>query len=224
MSKKSNNHESLSRKYYKALIEQVYDGTKDVDEWHEAMKVAMEDGSTINFNAIPDDSDLVMNSIRYPPHTGLNLPTAHNPNSRCTTTPVESKMEDVKTVTHDGQVYQIGGVYLAKDTVDGEDIWTPIRLIRIDPKSKYPFRSSSENGYGYKCITAVQSPQFIGTITPAPIRLVNGKAYTFDYLSCTDIIGLYNASRKRFLMADGCELSTQCTNIRPMAVVDGVKS
>ena len=42
MSKKSNKHESLSRKCYKALIEHIYDGTKDVDEWHEAIRVAME--------------------------------------------------------------------------------------------------------------------------------------------------------------------------------------
>ena len=202
-------------------------------------------------------------------------------------------MEDVKTVTHEGKVYQLN-----KDYFFGSSKKT-MKLIRIDSLSEYPFKTfenGKENGYrliylgiadfgtitpapiklkikeptfklgeavfiaqmnpnagieskryyhaefwcdsGYqrqyaelgllfnnkqdaesKCRMLVGLPQL-----PAPIELVNGKAYTFDYLSCTDIIGLWCASRKRFIIADGCELSTQCKNIRPMAVVEGGKS
>ena len=136
-----------------------------------------------------------------------------------TTPPMESKMDDIKTVTYKGQVYQIDKPYLFLGT-DGK--WELGYLTKVNSASQFPFINHlTEDFSSIECV-----PEFrggFGTITPAPIELEQGKAYTFDYLSCTDIIGLWCASRKRFIIADGCELSTQCKNIRPMTVVETLK-
>ena len=136
-----------------------------------------------------------------------------------TTPPMESKMDDIKTETYKGQLYQIDKPYLFLST-NGR--WEFGYLTKVNSVSQFPFINHlTEDFSSIKCLPEFKSG--FGTITPAPIELVNGAAYMFDYLSCTDIIGLYNASRKRFIIADGCELSTQCKNIRPMAVVETLK-
>ena len=198
--------------------------SKDVDEWYEAMREVLKDGSTINFNRIPDDVDLVMNSIRYPPHTGRNLPPAHNPNSRCTTPPMESKMEDIKTVTHEGQVYEIDQEYFFSN--DGTHLVYG-RLKAICPKSSYPFEA--HDGSLCKYIGLIQDCKNMGTITPAPVPLVplvHGKAYTFDYGDWKNVIGVYSKAGEFLGFSEHCNIhrSIDCTNIRPMAVVQGVKS
>ena len=215
----------LMSENYKALIEMIGQITelqpKDVGEWHEAMREVLKDGPAINFNAIPDDSDLVMNSIRYPPHTGRNLPPAHNPNSRCTTPPMESKMEDIKTVTHEGQVYQIDKPYLF---LNANKRWEFGYLTKVNSVSQFPFINHvSEDFSSIKCLPEFRSG--FGTITPAPIELDHGKAYTFDYRANRDSsIGVYSKNGSYFVTIGSNYPSDDCTNIRPMAVVEGVKS
>jgi hypothetical protein len=83
-----------------------------------------------------------------------------------------NKMSEIKTVTHDGQVYQIGELYLANDIGSGKgNLWNPIKLTSINPQSGWPFMSSLGEGFAF--IAVIRSTQTFGTITLAPIELSN---------------------------------------------------
>ena len=139
-----------------------------------------------------------------------------------TTPPMESKMDDIKTVTHEGTIYQIGKAYLVDD---GDNNWILIVLRSVVSSSSLPFRSSL---MGYRACKEAPADS-VGTITPAPIDLDHGKAYTFDYtlsggVGVTDTIGIYDEFVGRISHLKGWNAIENCTNIRPMAVVEGGKS
>ena len=232
---------------YKALIELIEPMTglqpKDVDEWHEAMRVAMKDGSTINFKLIPDDSDLVMrsifknvadechsqakeltpNGVKFGPYEEVKGPPPAHLFQPCTTTPTESKMGDVKTVTHDGNVYQIGKNYLLSD--NGTD-FSLAKLVGIK-KTDWPFQTN--DGDVFKYIHEMSALKNIGTITPEPVPLIHGKAYTFDYtlsggVGVTGTVGIFDKRQKCFAVIGRSVAFEDCKNIRPMAVVEDAKS
>jgi hypothetical protein len=129
-----------------------------------------------------------------------------------------SKMSEIKTVTYEGNVYDLEGIYLANDIGSGEgNLWTTMRLISINPKSTHPFRVSDREGWKY--ITVIRSPQTFGTITPAPIELIDGAAYMFDYEGRkVDRIGIYLKHDNHFVFPIGYIHTTNCTNIRLMTV------
>ena len=129
-------------------------------------------------------------------------------------------MEDIKTVTHEGQVYEIDQEYFFSN--DGTHLVYG-RLKAICPKSSYPFEA--HDGSLCKYIGLIQDCKNMGTITPAPIELDHGKAYTFDYRANRDSsIGVYSKNGSYFVTIGSNYPSDDCTNIRPMAVVQGVKS
>ena len=120
-------------------------------------------------------------------------------------------MSEIKTVTYEGKVYQLN-----KDYFFGSYKKT-LKLIRIDIASAYPFKvfeNGSENGYA---IIYLGSAEF-GTITPAPIKLDHGKAYTFDYGNYKNVVGVYDNKDDDFIGADDCIEIRDCTNIRLMTV------
>jgi hypothetical protein len=128
-------------------------------------------------------------------------------------------MSEIKTVTHDGQIYQIGGLYLVNDIGSGKgNLWSPIKLTSIDPQSGWPFKSSLGEGFAF--IAVIRSPQTFGTITPAPIELVDGAAYMFDWTErpMKNSVGVYDLNSQRFYFVSGHILSSYCTNIRLMTV------
>jgi hypothetical protein len=121
-------------------------------------------------------------------------------------------MSEITTVTHDGNIYQIGKQYSFSD--DGSN-WTTSSLKSISYASDFPFRS----GFSWRLIKEFESSD-VGTITPAPIELVDGAAYMFNYANfkIRDGIGIYEQSSSRFIQLDGFTLSSYCTNIRLMTV------
>ena len=124
---------------------------------------------------------------------------------------------NIKTVTHEGKVYQIDGVYLVSDMASVEDnLWTPIRLSRIDAESSHPFRSS-ETYCGYRYIKAVQPLSVLGTITPAPEELIDGAAYTFN-IEGNEVIGLYDLQDGTLTGGRYCLYPSAVSNIRLMTV------
>ena len=129
-------------------------------------------------------------------------------------------MDDVKTVTHEGTIYQIGKAYLVDD---GDNNWILIVLRSVVSSSSLPFRSSL---MGYRACKEAPADS-VGTITPAPIDLVNGAAYMFE-VGGSKFLGFYKESQEAFFDnvegGDGIAHLSDCTNIRPMAVVEGVKS
>jgi hypothetical protein len=121
--------------------------------------------------------------------------------------------DKIKTVTHDGQVYQIGENYLFSD--DGTD-FSLAKLVRIK-KNDWPF--GTDDGDVYRYIHEVSALKNIGTITPAPIELVDGAAYMFDYDGRKiDRVGVYDELSSRFYFPIGHSPASFCTNIRPMTV------
>ena len=118
-------------------------------------------------------------------------------------------MSEIKTVTHEGNVYQIGGIY--EFSLTGS-IWFLDTLLSIDSDL---YRHFDAEGNGWKLIREAQSK--IGTITPASIELVDGAAYTYGFEG-VDMIGIYNKSTGRFIRGDGFTCVSRCTNIRLMTV------
>ena len=122
-------------------------------------------------------------------------------------------MSEIKTVTHNGQVYQIGGIY---EFSDNGDSWDTDELVSISYVAAYPFKVV---GCEWSLIRETESK--IGTITPAPIELVNGAAYMFDVRENT-FLGFYRERRKSFFyeIINGNKIAgaSEATNIRLMTV------
>ena len=124
-------------------------------------------------------------------------------------------MSEIKTETHLGKVYQIDQEYLFSN--DGTHLVYG-RLKAICPKSSYPFEA--HDGFLCKYIGLIQDCKDQGTITPAPIELINGAAYMFNYHeNRKSVIGVYDDESKRLYFTKGMwrEVSS-CTNIRLMTV------
>ena len=126
-------------------------------------------------------------------------------------------MSGIKTVTHDGQVYQIGQIYAFSD--EGS-LWVVDCLRVIAGNDDHPFKARSSWKLARKALLSD-----LGTITPAPIELDHGKAYTFDYHRFkAPFIGVYNKAGNTFITAEDDYFVFDCKNIRLMAIVEGGKS
>ena len=144
-------------------------------------------------------------------------PPAHI-NQRCTMKPMESKMSEIKTVTYEAKVYQIGSVYEFSDK--GKE-WALDELIYIDEGKDLPFCTRQ---YEWELIR--EASYSIGTITPSPIELIDGSAYMFDEqepYSNRNCIGIYEKHGHKFHLKNYATLVKVCTNIKPMAVVETLK-
>jgi hypothetical protein len=120
-------------------------------------------------------------------------------------------MSEIKTVTYEGKVYQIGGIY---EFSDSSDYWTIDELLSIKSAVGYPFKVKDCE---WSLIREAKSK--IGTITPAQIELVDGAAYMFDYEGRkVDRIGIYLKHDNHFVFPIGYIHTTNCTNIRLMTV------
>ena len=118
----------------------------------------------------------------------------------------------METVTHEGNVYEIGKHYLFGNTYQLH------KLLGINSESDYPFRVLDKGqGNGFTKIHLVDLDE--GTITPAPIELIDGHAYMFNYRNCASV-GLYQQSSFRFIQVDGFTSSMHCKDIRKMTVVE----
>ena len=122
-------------------------------------------------------------------------------------------MSEIKTVTHEGKVYQIDQDYLF--SVRGTT-WVYEKLTGIDYSYSKNFCTAS-NEWLY--IKEVPASENMGTITPAPIELVDGAAYMFDCDDHSNVIGLFIKGGGLFLIHDGAVFNASaCTNIRLMTV------
>ena len=122
-------------------------------------------------------------------------------------------MDKVKAVTHEGKVYEIGKDYLfSLNELD----WTYSKLTDIDGGHAKVF-CTQENEWRH--IKEIPASETIGTITPAPIELIDGDAYMFNYRG-DEGIGLYEEDESLFFMV-GCSYNLEnCTNIRHMTVTE----
>jgi hypothetical protein len=119
-------------------------------------------------------------------------------------------MSEIKTVTYEGKVYQLGGVY---EFSDGGRDWALDELLYLDEGKDLPFCTRE---YEWQLIR--EASYSMGTITPAPIELVNGAAYMFDYRASKDVIGIYSVCTETISSIGDDFISKNCTNIRLMTV------
>ena len=120
-----------------------------------------------------------------------------------------------KTVVHEENTYEIGSPYLF--SVNNKS-WTYDILIDIDSNYGKPFCTVSQEWLSIKEIPSGTK----GTITPAPLFLINGNAYMFDYDGRkVGQVGVYDEPSSRFYFPIGHVLASACTNIREMTVKEG---
>jgi hypothetical protein len=119
------------------------------------------------------------------------------------------------TATHEGNVYEIGKYYLFSD--NGNE-WALSRLVCINSQNSFKFESDRSVWNLIK-----ETKGSIGTITTAPIELIDGNAYMFNVRDNT-FLGFYRESRKSFFyeIENGNKIAgaSECTNIRPMTVTE----
>jgi hypothetical protein len=120
-------------------------------------------------------------------------------------------MSDCKTVTHEGNVYQIGSVYEFSD--DGVD-WALDYLLEVGNNPTCPFEAKQ---YEWELIR--KANYTMGTITPAPIDLIDGNAYMFN-VQGNEVIGLYSSDDETLTSARYCLHYSMMSNIRPMTVAE----
>jgi hypothetical protein len=128
-------------------------------------------------------------------------------------------MSEIKTVTHEGKVYQIGKDYLF--SAAGKT-WIYDKLTKIDKLTNTEVGCeevfcTQKTEWSY--IKKVPAPENIGTITPAPIELIDGAAYMFDSKFMKDAVGIYDKSSHRIYFTEGLFTEAEwLENIRLMTV------
>jgi hypothetical protein len=124
------------------------------------------------------------------------------------------------TEEYEGNVYEIGKRYAFTDNLPLGDDFTVSRLNFIYAPSSDPSYVFDSEGLPYRYAVSLSEVNLdAGTITPAPINLIDGNAYMFDYKGAS-YIGIYTSPPHRFIQVDGFTLSSYCTNIRPMTVAE----
>jgi hypothetical protein len=122
-------------------------------------------------------------------------------------------MSDCRTGTYEGNVYEIGKDYLfSLNELD----WTYAKLTAFSGWCSKPF-CTFDREWSY--IKEIPASRTMGTITPAPIELVDGNAYMFDYHENRKaIVGVYSQGEESFLTCMGILRPWNVTNIRLMTV------
>ena len=115
---------------------------------------------------------------------------------------------------YQGQLYQLDQGYLFSNN---QKHWMFTFLIDIDKTCNQAFVTSQQSFLYIKKLPASEN---MGTITPAPIELVDGAAYMFDWIErpMKNSVGVYDLNSQRFYFVSGHILSSYCTNIRLMTV------
>jgi hypothetical protein len=99
---------------------------------------------------------------------------------------VENKTDEV-----DGMVYEINKYYCFTDLLGSAVTYD--KLVSVDLwGSEYKFISSS--GSSWKHCTCMASE--VGTITQAPVKLIDGEAYMFDFNESKGLIGILDTITK----------------------------
>jgi hypothetical protein len=119
-----------------------------------------------------------------------------------------NKMSEIKTVTHEGQVYEIGKDYLFSDT---KGTWVYSKLLGIESDDISPFKTYI---LCWKFIKDMPPSEEFGTITPAPVPLINGKAYTFNCEDSNDFVGVYDKACDDFIGIDNKDCDKDCTSVK----------
>ncbi len=128
---------------------------------------------------------------------------------------------EMKTVTHEGKAYQIGATYEFTDSDKGRHWELGILNDYASDEEGVGFQSKTGNKTEwFKHIRLQQAP--VGTITEAPIELIDGAAYEFDYnngvTGMQDAVMRYRKSGDCFYFGNTILERKHCTNIKLLTV------
>ncbi len=133
----------------------------------------------------------------------------------CSNEVIRLEGDEMKTVTHEGNAYQIDGAYEFSD--DGKRWWLGVLGRYKDDDNGFNFLSKVGGKFEwFKHIRLQQAP--IGTITEAPIDLVDGECYQFTAPSSIVRKGYFIPVKRLFICADGNIDVDRCTNIKLLTV------
>ncbi len=132
----------------------------------------------------------------------------------CSNEVTRLKGNEMNTITHKGNIYQIGRSY--EFSSDG-DMWELGVLDDYTEDVIFPFRSNTGNQLRwFQMIRLQQVP--VGTITEAPVELVDGEYYQFDYGIMSAIKGGYDKKGDYFWVKGSTLPTKQCTDIKPLTI------
>lgn len=114
------------------------------------------------------------------------------------------------TVERKGEVYETGKIY--EFTNNGEFCIDILIGVRAGGVNKDMFIGLDDD------YTEIREPlTSLGTITKAPVKLIDGEAYQFEYNGKVST-GCYGDSMKRLYNQDGFISASVCTNIKHLTV------
>ena len=125
------------------------------------------------------------------------------------TTKERSKM---KTINHEGKIYQVGAVYEFSD--DGK-AWYVDTLEGTYQDMICPYRTRS--GHGFKLIRACEVK--VGTVEEAPVELIDGECYQFTDRYDDEHKGFFLAENDRLYCHTGGVVDpSKCSNFKLLVV------
>jgi len=117
----------------------------------------------------------------------------------------------MKTIEHKEKVYQAGAVYEFSE--DGEE-WCIDRLENINQHVPYPYETCPGDVYDFIRVCKAS----LGTITDAPVKLIDGECYQYTDRRGMEWKGYFSAEHDTFYRA-GCWSDVgDCTNIKLLVV------
>jgi len=117
----------------------------------------------------------------------------------------------MKTIEHEGRIYQVGAVYEFSD--DGKHWYVEV-LEDIYQGSAYPYKARSGV---YDFIRVCKAS--LGTITEAPVKLIDGECYQFTDRYDDEHKGFFLAETDRLYCTTGAIIDpSRCTNIKRLVV------
>ena len=117
----------------------------------------------------------------------------------------------MKTIEHKEKVYQVGGIYEFSD--DGEE-WCIDRLEDINQYVTYPYETCPGDGYNF-----IRACEFsLGTITEAPVELIDGECYQYTSQLGNERKWFFSAKHNTFCSNGGWSGRSECTNIKLLVV------
>ena len=118
----------------------------------------------------------------------------------------------MKTVTgKDGNVYEIGKVYEFSDSGEADE-WTAGQLAGLNEGGAFEFEA---NLAYFKYCRENQAEN--GTITKAPVELVDGGIYEFE-LNNSKCIGYFDKNRRSFFNSIAPKRNKICGAIEPKGI------
>ncbi len=132
----------------------------------------------------------------------------------CENETIRLEGDEMKTVTHEGNGYQIGGLYVGYNN----------SLIKLKEVRNGEFLGVDVSGNEYQddWIMPVNKTDFkdcpIGTIIEAPVELIDGECYQFTAPSGIVRKGYFIPVKRLFICADGNIDVDRCTNIKLLTV------